>query len=74
VIDAVILDAALAPSAVFPLITELEHRVIPFIFSVPPTRYGHSTGGFVLSERDSDLLKIGDSLFPPPAKHQPNPH
>lgn len=73
-VDAVILDAALDPAAVFPLIARLQELAIPFIFALTPTQDGTSRAGFVLSDRDSDLLRIGNSLFPPPAKDRAKIH
>lgn len=69
-IDTVILGAA----AVVPVIALLEERATPFVFAIPPTRDSKSTAGFVLSDRNNDLWKIGISLFPLPSKDRASIH
>ncbi|GAA5658549.1 hypothetical protein Brsp06_04933 [Brucella sp. NBRC 13694] len=63
-IDAVILDADLDPAVVVPVIALLEERAIPFIFAIRPIWDGKTTAGFVLSDRNNDMLRIGNNLFP----------
>ena len=65
-IDAVILDVALDATLIFPVIARLDEKAVPFIFAAPPTREYKNPAGFVLSDRNRDLVRIGHVLFPPP--------
>ncbi len=73
-IDAVILDIALDATLIFPVIARLDEKAVPFIFAAPPAREYKNPAGFVLSGRDSDLLRIGHVLFPPPPKNSARIH
>lgn len=69
VVDAVVMDVALEPDAVLPLIDQLERGAIPFIFALPenPRLDSQRFAGFVLSARHKDLSTIGEALFLRPA-------
>jgi DNA-binding response OmpR family regulator len=64
-IDAVVMDVALEPEAVLPLIAELEQGAIPFIFALSdnPRLDSKRFAGFVLSARHRDLSTIAEALF-----------
>ncbi|MBC2887117.1 transcriptional regulator [Ochrobactrum sp. CM-21-5] len=64
-VDAVVMDVALEPEAVLPLIAELEHGAIPFIFALSdnPRLDSQRFAGFVLSARNKDLSTIAEALF-----------
>lgn len=64
-IDAVVMDVALEPEAVLPLISELERGTVPFIFVLPdnPRLDGQRFAGFILSARKNDLSTIAEALF-----------
>lgn len=64
-IDAVVMDVALEPEAVLPLLSELERGAVPFIFALPdnPRLDGYRFAGFVLSARSNDLSTIAEALF-----------
>jgi len=64
-VDAVVLDVALEPETVLPLIVELEEKSIPFIFALAanPRLDTKRFTGFVLSDRDRDLSTIAEALF-----------
>lgn len=64
-VDAAILDVALEPAAVLPLVEALETRSTPFVFALPVNPAIDSKGfaGFVLSNRDNDLSVIAEALF-----------
>ncbi len=64
-VDAVILDVALEPEAVLPVISALEDYHIPFIFALAahPSLDGRRFAGFVLSAMDDDLATIATALF-----------
>lgn len=69
VVDAVVMDVALEPDAVLPLIDQLERGAIPFIFALPenPRLDSQRFAGFVLSARHKDLSTIAEALFLRPA-------
>ena len=71
-VDAVIMDVALEPEAVLPLIAELEQSAIPFIFALSdnPRLDSQRYAGFVLSARHRDLFTIAEALFLPPNTEQ----
>lgn len=64
-VDAVVMDVALEPETVLPLIAELEQSGIPFVFALSnnPRLDGQRFAGFVLSARDRDLTTIAEALF-----------
>ncbi|CAN7545893.1 transcriptional regulator [Brucella pseudogrignonensis] len=64
-VDAVILDVAIEPEAVLPVIAALETYRIPFIFALAahPGLDGQRFAGFVLSAMDDDLATIATALF-----------
>ncbi|MGW6780247.1 transcriptional regulator [Brucella pseudogrignonensis] len=64
-VDAVILDVAVEPEAVLPVISVLEHHDIPFIFALcsNPSLDGQRFAGFILSALDDDLATIATALF-----------
>ncbi len=64
-IDAVVMDVALEPEAVLPLISELERGAVPFIFALSdnPRLDGQRFAGFIFSARDNDLSTIAEALF-----------
>ena len=66
-VDAAILDVALEPVTVLPLVDALETRSTPFIFalSANPATDTKDFTGFVLSNRDNDLSVIAEALFRP---------
>ena len=68
-VDAVVMDVALEPDAVLPLIDQLERGAIPFIFALPenPRLDSQRFAGFVLSARHKDLSTIAEALFLRPA-------
>ena len=73
-IDAVILDVALNANLIIPVIARLDEKAVPFVFAAPSSRKGQIPAGFVLSGRESDLLKIGNVLFPPPPNNAASIH
>lgn len=67
-VDAVILDVAIEPEVVLPVVSALESRHIPFIFALSsnPSLDEQRFAGFVLSASDDDLATIATALFGQP--------
>lgn len=65
VIDAAILDVAIEPAAVRPLVEVLEKSRAPFVFALPanPSMSNRDFAGFVLSQYAADLGVIAEALF-----------
>jgi len=64
-VDAVVMDVALEPEVVLPLVAELERSTIPFIFALSDNPIPDSLrfAGFILSARHRDLSTIAEALF-----------
>ncbi len=64
-VDAAVLDVALEPEAVMPVVQKLEEKSIPFVFALPanPRLDLQGFAGFILSDREQDLAAIAEALF-----------